>query len=103
MKQLIYIIFAALALCTAACGKKHSPNSVKAQAQAVDAVNRLATIDSVDTMALQSELLKAEAIRSQYVISGDSIAAEDFDNTFRETLIQKSPRLARKLFSEESN
>lgn len=85
--------------CAIGCGKKHSPNSVKAQAQAVDAASRIATVDTTDTMAIQSELLKAEAMRSQYVISGDSIAVKDFDDTFRKSLLQKSPRLAKLLYS----
>lgn len=101
MKHLFYIVVTLAVTCGAvACGKKHSPNSVKAQAQAVDAVARLVAVDSTDTMAMQSELLKAEAMRSQYVLNGDSLAAQDFDETFRETLIQKSPRLAKILYSK---
>lgn len=100
MKHLVYVMAALMALCSATgCGKKQSENSVKAQVQAVDAVKRIAAIDSTDTMALQSELLKAEALRSQYVVDGDSIAAADFDDTFRETLIQKAPKLAKLLYT----
>lgn len=101
MRHLLYILVALAVMCgSVACGKKHSPNSVKAQVQAVDAVTRLVAVDSTDTMAMQSELLKAEAIRSQFLLDGDSVAAQDFDETFRETLIQKSPRMAKTLFSK---
>ena len=102
MRHLLYILVAMAVMCGAvACGKKHSPNSVKAQVQVVDAVARLVAVDSTDTMAMQSELLKAEAIRSQFLLDGDSVAAQDFDETFRETLIQKSPRMAKTLFSKK--
>lgn len=101
MRHLFYILVALAMMCGAvACGKKHSPNSVKAQVQAVDAVARLVAVDSTDTMAMQSELLKAEAMRSQFLLDGDSVAAQDFDETFRETLIQKSPRMAKTLFQK---
>lgn len=104
MRHLFYIVVAMAAMAvmcgSVACGKKHSPNSVKAQVQAVDAVARLVAVDSTDTMAMQSELLKAEAVRSQFLLDGDSVAAQDFDETFRETLIQKSPRMAKTLFSK---
>ncbi|MDO4510663.1 MAG: hypothetical protein Q4B68_02455 [Bacteroidales bacterium] len=101
MKHLIYILFAAAVVCTASCSKPKSANSIQAQAQAVDAVERLVAADSADTMAMHNEILKAEAIRSQYQQGGDSIAAEDFDNTFRETLLQKSPRLAKILLTKK--
>ncbi|UKI43589.1 MAG: hypothetical protein L6U16_11260 [Porphyromonadaceae bacterium] len=75
MRHLFYILVAMAVMCaTVACGKKHSPNSVKAQVQAVDAVARLVAVDSTDTMAMQSELLKAEAMRSQFLLDGDSVA-----------------------------
>lgn len=104
MRHLFYITALAVALCSAAsCAKKQSANSVKAQAQAVEAVNRIVDIDSTDTMALQNELLRAEALRSQYTIDGDSIAAQDFDQTFREALIQKAPQMAKTLFSKNED
>ena len=101
MKNLLYIVATVTALCSAmSCAKKHSPNSVKAEAQAIDAASRIAAVDSTDTAAMQAELLKAEAMRSQYVLSGDSDAVQNFDDTFRESLIQKSPRMAKTLFSK---
>lgn len=101
MRHLFYITaLAATVGAFTACGKKHSPDSVKAQAQAVEAVERIVEIDSTDTMALQNELLRAEALRSQYTISGDSAAAKDFDQSFRDALIQKKPQMAKALFSK---
>ena len=47
MRHLFYILVAMAVTCGAvACGKKHSPNSVKAEVQAVDAVARLVAVDS---------------------------------------------------------
>lgn len=100
MKHLLYISLVAIAaLCTMGCGKRESSNSVKAQAQGMEAAIRLAQIDPTDTLAVQNELLKSEAIRSAFALDSDSVAMEQFDETFKETLIAKSPQLAKTLFA----
>lgn len=82
------------------CGKKESSNSVKAQAQGMEAAIRLAQIDPTDTLAVQNELLKSEAMRSAFALDSDSVAMEQFDETFKETLIAKSPQMAKTLFAK---
>ena len=72
---------------------------MKAQAQGMEAAIRLAQIDPTDTLAVQNELLKSEAMRSAFALDSDSVAMEQFDETFKETLIAKSPQLAKTLFA----
>ena len=101
MKVLLHIAWAVIVvMCAGACSKKESPNSVKAQTQAMEAAIRSAQIDPTDTMSLQNELLKAEAMRSAFALDSDSVAMEQFDETFRETLLAKSPQMAKTLFAK---
>ena len=102
-KLLFHIALACLMAATAfSCSKEKSPNSIKAQAQAMEAAIELAKINPSDTLAVQNELLKSEAMRSAYAMAGDSAAMADFDQTFKETLVEKSPNMANILFSKKN-
>ncbi len=99
MKNLLSLICLALITATTfSCGKKTSPYSAEAKKRAVQAAEALIAVDHTDTFAIQSSLLAAEATRSEYIIMDDTIAAGDFDRSFRETLNQKDPELAKAIF-----
>lgn len=88
----------ALLLALAACGKGESPGDAQARAEAVQEAKLLLETDTTDTFALQRDLLHAESVRSKYVIKGDTAAAAAFDQSLREVVARKNPKLARKLF-----
>ena len=67
MRHLFYILVALAVMCgSVACSKKHSPNSVKAQVQAVDAVARLVAVDSTDTMLCRANCSKPKPCAANF-------------------------------------
>lgn len=101
MKKLIHVALAVAALFTLnACGPKTSPYSQEARARAVKAAHNLIAVDHADTFALQKSILSAGAVRSEYLIIDDTIAAGDFDHAFQEEVTRKDPRLAAAIFKK---
>ena len=94
--QFFSLAIAAMALCAVvSCGKKKSPHSAEAQSRAIDMAHEVAKTSLTDTMAMQSVLIKAQSIKSEYQLAGDSLAADDFDATFRENLKKEAPQVAK--------
>ena len=78
-------------------GDATSPLSQQAKQRAVKAAKEVVAIDATDTFAVQQALVEAAALRSQYLLKDDSIAARDFDNAFMEYLGRHNPQLAKSL------
>lgn len=87
-------------LLLASCGKT-SPNSDEAKARASQAAKELMAVEPTDTFAMQRCILNAVAVRSEYLIKGDSIAAYDFDCAFQEAIVKQAPSLAASLFKSK--
>lgn len=101
MKKLLYAVFVTATLTALnACGPKTSPYSQEAKDRAVKAAQELLAVDRVDTLAMQRSLLSASAIRSEYLIIDDTIAAGDFDRAFQEAVMKKDPKLAAAIFKK---
>ena len=86
-----------LALVASCGGKETSPLSQQAKQRAVKAAKNVEAIESTDTFAIQEALVEAAALRSQYLLKDDSIAAGDFDEAFMNHLRKHRPDLAKAL------
>ena len=62
------------------------------------AAQQLIDTDHSDTIALQHRILEAKVVQSEYVIAGDSIAVEAFDEAFRDYLMLHDGSLAEAIF-----
>jgi len=83
------------------CREKHSPYEGQARERAATAAARLAVTDHADTIALQSSILAAKAVQSEYILRGDSLAARAFDEAFRESLKRNDPGLYQAIFPND--
>ena len=70
----------------------------EARERAVVAAQQLIDTDHSDTIALQHRILEAKVVQSEYVIAGDSIAVEAFDEAFRDYLMLHDGSLAEAIF-----
>lgn len=92
---LLLLALAALGACT------HSKYKSEAHDRAISAATQLLALDTVaepDTTALERAILQAKAIQGEYLLLGDTIAANEFDKTFRSTVTEADTALARLLF-----
>ena len=90
-------VVAMVALLAGCGGKATSPLSQQAKQRAVKAAKNVEAIESTDTFAIQEALVEAAALRSQYILKDDNIAAEDFDEAFMTHLQTHRPDLAKVL------
>ena len=70
----------------------------EARERAVVAAQQLIDTDHSDTIALQHRILEAKVVQSEYVIAGDSIAVEAFDEACRDYLMLHDGSLAEAIF-----
>lgn len=99
MRKLIYI-FATMVVAGVLYGCSCAPytRADEARERAVVAAQQLIDTDHSDTIALQHRILEAKVVQSEYVIAGDSIAVEAFDEAFRDYLMLHDGSLAEAIF-----
>lgn len=99
MRKLIYI-FATMVVAGVLHGCSCAPDTRadEARERAVVAAQQLIDTDHSDTIALQHRILEAKVVQSEYVIAGDSIAVEAFDEAFRDYLMLHDGSLAEAIF-----
>ena len=99
MRKLIYI-FATMVVAGVLYGCSCAPDTRadEASERAVVAAQQLIDTDHSDTIALQHRILEAKVVQSEYVIAGDSIAVEAFDEAFRDYLMLHDGSLAEAIF-----
>ena len=99
MRNLIYI-FATMVVAGVLYGCSCAPDTRadEARERAVVAAQQLIDTDHSDTIALQHRILEAKVVQSEYVIAGDSIAVEAFDEAFRDYLMLHDGSLAEAIF-----
>ena len=99
MRKLIYI-FATMVVAGVLYGCPCAPDTRadEARERAVVAPQQLIDTDHSDTIALQHRILEAKVVQSEYVIAGDSIAVEAFDEAFRDYLMLHDGSLAEAIF-----
>ena len=99
MCKLIYI-FATMVVAGVLYGCSCAPDTRadEARERAVVAAQQLIDTDHSDTIALQHRILEAKVVQSEYVIAGDSIAVEAFDEAFRDYLMLHDGSLAEAIF-----
>ena len=99
MRKLIYI-FATMVVAGVLYGCSFAPDTRadEARERAVVAAQQLIDTDHSDTIALQHRILEAKVVQSEYVIAGDSIAVEAFDEAFRDYLMLHDGSLAEAIF-----
>ena len=99
MRKLIYI-FATMVVAGVLYGCSCAPDTRadEARERAVVAAQQLIDTDHSDTIALQHRILEATVVQSEYVIAGDSIAVEAFDEAFRDYLMLHDGSLAEAIF-----
>ena len=99
MRKLIYI-FATMVVAGVLYGCSCAPDTRadEARERAVVAAQQLIDTDYSDTIALQHRILEAKVVQSEYVIAGDSIAVEAFDEAFRDYLMLHDGSLAEAIF-----
>ncbi len=99
MRKLIYI-FATMVVAGVLYGCSCAPDTRadEARERAVVAAQQLIDTDHSDTIALQHRILEAKVVQSEYVIAGDSIAVEAFDEAFRDYLMLHDGSLAEAIF-----
>ncbi len=87
-------------MCASCSGEKQSPLSAQAQSRGLNAASAFKDIDHTDTLALQAGLVAAHAIRSEYLLAGDTLAANDFDRAFTQALTRQDPELAQAVLAQ---
>ena len=99
MRKLLYI-FATMVVAGVLYGCSCAPDTRadEARERAVVAAQQLIDTDHSDTIALQHRILEAKVVQSEYVIAGDSIAVEAFDEAFRDYLMLHDGSLAEAIF-----
>ena len=99
MRKLIYI-FATMVVAGVLYGCSCAPDTRadEARERAVVAAQQLIDTDHSDPIALQHRILEAKVVQSEYVIAGDSIAVEAFDEAFRDYLMLHDGSLAEAIF-----
>lgn len=99
MKHVALIFSCLLALSAAGCAQ--SEGSIlcdEARNRAIDAAQALLSCDSTNIMQLQDKLLNARSIRSEYLLIGDTAAADTFDIAFKQYVRHNGKNLADQIF-----
>ncbi len=100
-KILHYTLPLAIVIAAAACSQPESvsPRIDEARNRAIAAADSVAAADSIGLMALQNSILAAKAVQSEYLLTGDTAAADTFDATFRRQMAVRNSQLAEEMFN----
>lgn len=96
------ILLCGAAVCLTACGgggEMGSRMADEARQRAETAAANVVANDSVGIMQLQDCILQAKAEQSEYLLLGDTAAADTFDVAFRQYVERHNPRLASEMFN----
>lgn len=94
MRILLYVFVFALAC---SCSAK-SEYEQEARERALVAAKNLINTDRNSIMKLESAILDAKSIQSEYLLIGDTLAANTFDMVFRSYVTEKDSVLAQEIF-----
>lgn len=82
----------------AGCRPHVSEYEEEAKARAVSAAQALIATDHNDTILMERMILDAKAIQSEYILAGDTVAAQVFDTAFKEYMLANDGDLAKDMF-----
>lgn len=82
----------------AACSDNGSEYEYEARERAVEAAKELIRSNRHDMNEMERVILKAKAVQSEYLLKGDTVAAQAFDASYKEYIQVKAPALAQELF-----
>lgn len=100
MKYHMLLLIAAICLTSCgATGEEESRLTAEARERAEIAAAKVVASDSVGLMHLQDCVLHAKSVQSEYMLLGDTTAADTFDAAFHRYVKQHNPRLASELFN----
>ena len=78
------LLLMAITLAATACSQPQDTTRIdEARNRATAAADSVVAADSTGLMALQKSILAAKAVQSEYLLTGDTAAADTFDTTFR--------------------
>lgn len=93
-------IAASVLMLLSACGESTEPMTIgEARQRAESVAAEVVASDSTSLMKLQDCILAAKAVQSEYMLLGDTAAADTFDAVFRRSVGQGNPRLANEMFN----
>ena len=81
-----------------ACGSSSSYEET-ARVRAVEAAKKVIATPHDNMNKMERILLEAKAVQSEYIMIGDTIAANAFDVAFREYIVANDQELANELFN----
>ena len=94
------LLLMAITLAATACSQPQDTTRIdEARNRATAAADSVVAADSTRLMALQKSILAAKAVQSEYLLTGDTAAADTFDTTFRRQIAMRNERLAEEMFN----
>lgn len=100
MKKLI--IYLGIAMVMVACGNRENKSLLEDEARqrAIEAAKAVIATDHADIFKMEEMILDAKAVQSEYLLKGDTLAADTFDETFREYMTTNDSILAKEIFNK---
>lgn len=100
IRKYIKIIPVALLLVVffGSCNSNKKEILQEARNRGMKAAQALVITDHDNIIKLESAILEAKACQSEYLLMGDTLAAREFDNAFREYVKVHDEILAKELF-----
>ncbi len=71
----------------------------EARERAIIAAQSLIATDHENIMKMEAEILNAKAVQSEYLLLGDTLAAQAFDKAFRDYVAANDSVLAQEIFN----
>lgn len=102
MSNFNILLLCGAAICLTACGGGGATinrMAEEARQRAETAAANVVASDSAGLMRLQDCILQAKAEQSEYLLLGDTAAADTFDVAFRRYVERHNPRLASEMFN----
>lgn len=97
-KNIILAVLAVVALLSISSCRQKSGYKEVACERAVTAAKALIATDHNDTIKMEQMILDAKSVQSEFLLIGDTVAAQAFDTAFREYMITHDELLAKELF-----
>lgn len=101
--SLRYALFLSIAVLLVACNSDDVSNKYnEVRERAENAAASVVAADEMELMELQGRILAAKSVQSEYILLGDTAAADTFDVTFRRYVERNNRKLAGELFQEST-
>lgn len=97
-KKIRLLFVTVVMIILAACGNSGSEYEEEARQRAIVAAQVLVASNHDDTIQMERIILDAKSIQSEYLLKGDTIAAQAFDNAFQEYVTANDSQLAKEIF-----